>query len=107
MCCINLSHHAGLSEQRERVAFAWLQQQLVTAALAAVCAVLLLQVLQQLASLQPAVDEAGAVLQPLPRAHVGLTDPACLPHIAQVILTGGCLASTHSTTAEYSATWHY
>jgi hypothetical protein len=48
-----------------------------------------LQILQQLASLQPAVDEFGAVLQPLPRAHVGLADPACLPHIAQVILTGG------------------
>jgi DnaJ family protein C protein 13 len=48
----------------------------------------LLQILQQLASLQPAVDEFGAVLQPLPRAHVGLADPSCLPHIAQVILTG-------------------
>jgi hypothetical protein len=49
------------------------------------------QILQQLASLQPAVDEFGAVLQPLPRAHVGLADAACLPHIAQVILTGGHL----------------
>jgi hypothetical protein len=47
-----------------------------------------LQVLQQLASLQPAVDEEGAVLQPLPRAHRGIADPACLPHIAQVMLTG-------------------
>lgn len=46
------------------------------------------QVLQQLASLQPAVDEEGSVLQPLPRAHRGIADPACLPHIAQVMLTG-------------------
>lgn len=46
------------------------------------------QVLQQLASLQPAVDEDGSVLQPLPRAHRGIADPACLPHIAQVMLTG-------------------
>eukprot|EP00882_Tetradesmus_deserticola_P011484 GHRQ01012150.1.p1 GENE.GHRQ01012150.1~~GHRQ01012150.1.p1 ORF type:complete len:544 (+),score=279.40 GHRQ01012150.1:121-1632(+) len=51
-------------------------------------ALVALQILQQLASLQPAVDEFGAVLQPLPRAHIGLADPACLPHIAQVILTG-------------------
>ncbi|WIA30400.1 hypothetical protein OEZ86_000485 [Tetradesmus obliquus] len=51
-------------------------------------ALVALQILQQLASLQPAVDEAGAVLQPLPRAHVGLAAPSCLPHIAQVILTG-------------------
>lgn len=46
------------------------------------------QVLQQLASLQPAVDEEGLVLQPLPRAHRRIADPTCLPHIAQVMLTG-------------------
>ncbi|WIA10346.1 hypothetical protein OEZ85_010538 [Tetradesmus obliquus] len=51
-------------------------------------ALVALQILQQLASLQPAVDESGAVLQPLPRAHVGLAAPSCLPHIAQAILTG-------------------
>jgi len=50
--------------------------------------VVCVQVLQQLASLQPAVDEDGSVLQPLPRAHRGIADPACLPHIAQVMLTG-------------------
>jgi hypothetical protein len=46
------------------------------------------QVLQALANLQPAVDEEGAVLQPLPRAHRGIADASCLPHIAQVMLTG-------------------
>jgi hypothetical protein len=52
------------------------------------CCCWCVQVLQQLASLQPAVDEEGSVLQPLPRAHRGIADPACLPHIAQVMLTG-------------------
>lgn len=62
-----------------------------------------LQILQQLANLQPAVDEFGSVLQPLPRAHRGLADPSCLPHIAQVILTGKdryarlCCTSAHRT----------
>lgn len=53
-----------------------------------------LQILQQLANLQPAVDEYGSVLQPLPRAHRGLADPSCLPHIAQVILTGETYTET-------------
>ncbi|KAF8069423.1 GRV2 [Scenedesmus sp. PABB004] len=51
-------------------------------------ALVALKILQQLALLQPAVDEHGSVLQPLPRAHRGLADPACLPHIVQVMLTG-------------------
>lgn len=28
------------------------------------------------------------MLQPLPRAHRRIADPTCLPHIAQVMLTG-------------------
>ncbi len=47
-----------------------------------------LDVMRQLAALQPAIDERGQPLQPLPRAHVALAAPGCLPHIAQVMLTG-------------------
>lgn len=43
-----------------------------------------LGVLRQLAALQPAVDDRGQPLQPPPRAHVALSSPDCLPHIAQV-----------------------
>lgn len=47
-----------------------------------------LQILLQMASLQPAVDEAGQTLQPLPRVHRVLAEPRCLPHVSQVMLTG-------------------
>lgn len=43
-----------------------------------------LQLLSALVHLQPAVDETGAVLQPLPRVQRTLSGPACLPHLCQV-----------------------
>jgi DnaJ family protein C protein 13 len=47
-----------------------------------------LRVLQVLADQQPAVDAHGEVLFPLPLAHRLMASPACLPHLAQVVLTG-------------------
>ncbi|KAK9915634.1 hypothetical protein WJX75_001835 [Coccomyxa subellipsoidea] len=47
-----------------------------------------LRVLHSLAQLQPAVDTEGHSLQPLPTVHRILASPQCLPHIAQVLLTG-------------------
>ncbi|KAK9809260.1 hypothetical protein WJX72_012293 [[Myrmecia] bisecta] len=49
---------------------------------------IVLKVLHTLAQLQPAVDASDQVLQPLPVVHRQLASPACLPHIAQVLLTG-------------------
>lgn len=71
----------------------------MTRALTPLLILAVLQVLQQLASLQPAVDEEGSVLQPLPRAHRGIADPTCLPHIAQVMLTGGSCYMAYSCKA--------
>lgn len=51
-------------------------------------ALVALQLLQQLAALQPAVDEQGCVLTPLPRVHRELAAPTTLPHLVQVMLTG-------------------
>lgn len=42
------------------------------------------QLLLQLALLQPAVDDLGQVLQPLPKAHRLMTAARCFPHICQV-----------------------
>jgi DnaJ family protein C protein 13 len=48
-----------------------------------------LGMLEKLASIQPAVDRATKeVLSPLPRVHTKLANYRCLPHIAQLILTG-------------------
>jgi hypothetical protein len=41
-------------------------------------------VLTALARMQPAVDEGGATLQPLPKVHRLLATPRCLPHVCQV-----------------------
>ncbi len=46
-------------------------------------AALALRALRSLVAAHPAVDEAGAPLQPLPRVHRELAAPYCLPHIAQ------------------------
>jgi hypothetical protein len=34
--------------------------------------------------MQPAVDDEGSILQPLPRVHRLLAAPRCLPHVCQV-----------------------
>ena len=47
-----------------------------------------LQVLTALVTLRPAVNSSGEAVIPLPAAHRQLTSPRCLPHIAQVTLTG-------------------
>lgn len=48
------------------------------------CARLALQLLLGLARVQPPVDEAGCLLQPLPVVLRVLGSARCLPHIAQV-----------------------
>ena len=47
-----------------------------------------LRVLIALAALRPAVDARGEALIPLPAAHRQMASSRCLPHIAQVVLTG-------------------
>lgn len=48
-----------------------------------------LRVLLAMAGQQPAVDpRTGEALFPLPLAHRQMASAACLPHIAQVLLTG-------------------
>lgn len=48
-----------------------------------------LDMLEQLARLQPAVDrQTNEVLSPLPRVHQKLAGRRCLPHVAQLVLTG-------------------
>lgn len=48
---------------------------------------LALAMLQQLVCLQPALDETGAVLQPLPRVLRVLGSPSSLPHLCQLIMS--------------------
>ena len=47
-----------------------------------------LRVLTAILKLRPAVDARGEALIPLPAAHRELTSPRCLPHLAQITLTG-------------------
>lgn len=47
---------------------------------------LALALLLHLAEQQPAVDDVGQVLQPLPRVHRRLAAPSALPHICQAML---------------------
>lgn len=47
-----------------------------------------LRVLTALAILRPAVDAQGEALIPLPAAHRQMASSRCLPHLAQVALTG-------------------
>ncbi|KAK9868448.1 hypothetical protein WJX84_004951 [Apatococcus fuscideae] len=47
-----------------------------------------LRLLQSLAQLQPAMDGRGCVVLPPPMVHRHLASDRCLPHLAQVILTG-------------------
>ncbi|KAL0042756.1 hypothetical protein WJX79_009797 [Trebouxia sp. C0005] len=47
-----------------------------------------LRLLQSLVRLQPAQGEGGRTLYPLPLVHRQIAGPTCLPHLAQVLLTG-------------------
>ncbi|KAK9807966.1 hypothetical protein WJX73_008492 [Symbiochloris irregularis] len=47
-----------------------------------------LEALLALAHRHPATDESGQALHPLPLVHRILASPQCLPHLAQVLLTG-------------------
>ena len=47
-----------------------------------------LRVLSSVVALRPATDARGEAVIPLPPAHRQLASPRCLPHIAQVALTG-------------------
>ncbi len=47
-----------------------------------------LLVLTGLATLRPAVDARGEALIPFPAAHRQMASSRCLPHLAQVVLTG-------------------
>ncbi|KAL0040215.1 hypothetical protein WJX77_000548 [Trebouxia sp. C0004] len=47
-----------------------------------------LRLLHSLVRLQPAQGEGGRSLYPLPLVHRQIAGPTCLPHLAQVLLTG-------------------
>jgi DnaJ family protein C protein 13 len=47
-----------------------------------------LRALRALAAAHAAVDARGEAVVPLPAAHRQLASPRCLPHLAQVVLTG-------------------
>lgn len=66
---------------------------------------LALQILQQLADAQAAVDGAGQPLQPLPLAHRLVASPQCLPHITQVGIYKGFKALIFSCELGADA-WH-
>jgi len=62
-----------------------------------------LGVLQGMADMQPATDDTGCPLQPLPRVHVAIASPDCLPHIAQVgsYSAAACLPRTVESLAAF------
>ncbi|EDQ93103.1 uncharacterized protein MONBRDRAFT_17362 [Monosiga brevicollis MX1] len=50
-------------------------------------AILCLDMLQKICSYYPSRDASGAVIRPLPRCKRSLSDPTCLPHLVQLLLT--------------------
>ncbi|KJE90900.1 DnaJ domain-containing protein RME-8 [Capsaspora owczarzaki ATCC 30864] len=50
-------------------------------------AVHILNILNRICEFYPSRDEDGAIIRPLPRAKRLLSEPSCLPHIVNVLLT--------------------